>query len=216
MIENFRTDLAVRAAAKPHADILKAMGYATPTAKNYRRLQRALESPDLGLSSGDYDFKYGGAEFLAALCRAVGVDPVVADIHIKRITTRLDEERAAFKPYIWADTGFVRTSQPLLALAACEHQRYLGFENGFWRYSLAEQLPQVKALIRKHVSEMDGKLGIWGKIKQYHFYYKKDAAYVFNPDAELIGQHSRPPRNKATCDGATGVISAAVQGNNKG
>ncbi|WP_100640786.1 hypothetical protein [Marinobacter salexigens] len=50
MIENFKTDLIVRAAVIPPEEILKAMEYLNPTSANAERPETVLESPDFGLS----------------------------------------------------------------------------------------------------------------------------------------------------------------------
>lgn len=194
MINNFKTDLVIRLAAKSQDETLKAMGYVRPTSANRKRLLKVLECPDFGLDEGGFDFKYRSEDFLRALCRAVGMDELVVDQRIARLTARLEEERRAFKPYIWIDTGFVRKNQPLFALAACEHQRYLRFGKRFWLYSLTDQLGETQSRIRAHVAENGGELGIWGKIKQYWFYYEKNAAYLFNLNGEVVGkQHGAEP-----------------------
>lgn len=133
MIDNFKTDLIVRAAAIPLEEILKAMGYSNPTSANAERLESVLESPEFGLNDGGFDFKFSSEGFLRALCTVVGMEMSLADQRITRLKKQVEEERAAFKPYLWVDTGFKRKSQPLFALSACEHQRYLHFKKGFWR-----------------------------------------------------------------------------------
>ncbi|RBP68622.1 hypothetical protein [Marinobacter nauticus] len=211
MINNFKTDLTIRVAATSHNDILTAMGYVRPTTANRKRLQRVLECPDFGLSGGGFDFKYSSHDFLRALCRAVGMEKLVVEQRIAKITTRLEEERRAFKPYIWVDTGFMRKSQPLFALAACDDLRYLRFVEGFWRYSLTDQLGETQSRIRAHVAETGGKLGIWGKIKQYWFYYEKNAAYLFNLRGEVVGKRCGAESVGVVSGRQLGVIKSVVQ-----
>lgn len=193
MINNFKTELVVRLAALNEADVLKGMGYRTPTARHHQRLQQVLDDPEFGLASGAFDFRYSSEEFLKALCAAVGVQPVHIDQQIARIQARLEEERQAFKPYLWVDTGFRRTSQPIYALAVCEPQRYLHFPQGFWRYSIEQQLNLAQRRVKQHVAETYGNLGIWGEIKQYRFYYKNDAAYLLARDGSVMGEHQGSP-----------------------
>jgi hypothetical protein len=75
----------------------------------------------------------------------------LADQRITRTRKYLEEERTAFKPYIWIDTEFQRKSQPLFALAVCEHQRYLDFPKGFWRLSMDRQLGRAQCSVRDHI-----------------------------------------------------------------
>lgn len=211
MIDNFKTDLLLRVATVPAEEILKAMGYSKPTSANFERLQTVLDDPEFGLNNSGFDFKYSSEGFLRALCVVTGMDMVLADQRISRMKKRLDEEQQAFKPYLWVDTGFVRTSQPLFALAVCEHQRYLEFQKGFWRFSIDWQVGRAQCRIREHVYETGGNLGIWGEIKQYWFYYKKYAAYLLALNGEVIGKQEGQVPNLATGSRELDAIMAGTR-----
>tara|TARA_R110000823_G_scaffold302779_1_gene424059 strand:- start:2068 stop:2712 length:645 start_codon:yes stop_codon:yes gene_type:complete len=211
MIDNFKTDLVVRVAAIPHEELLKAMGYRKPTSANFERLENVLDCPEFGLSDGGFDFKFSSEGFLRALCTVVGMDMALTDQRITRLKKWLSDEKAAFKPYLWVDTGFTRKSQPLFALAACEHQRYLHFPKGFWRMSLDRQLGRAQCMVREHVYETGADLGIWGGIKQYWFYYKKDAAYLLARNGEVIGEQDGPVPNQATGSRELNVIAPTTR-----
>ncbi|WP_303292350.1 hypothetical protein [Marinobacter sp. SS5-14b] len=211
MIDNFKTDLVLRVAAIPHDEILRAMGYQKPTSANLERLQNVLDGPEFGLNDGGFDFKYSSEGFLRAMCVVTGMDMALADQRICRIKKYLEEERDAFKPYLWVDTGFKRTSQPIFALAVCEHQRYLDFSKGFWRLSIERQLGRAQCRVREHVYETGGELGIWGHIKQYWFYYKKNAAYLLALNGEVIGKHEGPVPNQVIGTRELSVISLAAR-----
>ncbi|MBJ6137964.1 hypothetical protein [Marinobacter litoralis] len=211
MIDNFKTDLVVRAAAIPPEEILKAMGYFKPTSANLQRLKSVLESDEFGLNNGGFDFKFSSEGFLRALCAVVGMDIALADQRITRIRKRVSVEKVAFKPYLWVDTGFKRKSEPLFALAACEHQRYLELPKGFWRLTPDAQLGRAQIMVREHVYETGGSLGIWGEIKQYWFYYKNDAAYLLARNGELIGKCEGSVPSKATGNKALNLITKATR-----
>lgn len=211
MIDNFKTDLVLRVAAMPREGILKAMGYKKPTSANLERLQSVLDDPDFGLNNSGFDFKYSSEGFLRALCVVVGMDMALADQRICRVKKSLEEERKAFKPYLWVDTGFKRTSQPIFALAVCEHLRYLDFPKGFWRLSIDRQLGRAQCRVREHVYETGGELGIWGHIKQYWFYYKKNAAYLLALNGEVIGKQEGPVPNQAIGAKELSVISLTTR-----
>ncbi|KPQ01682.1 hypothetical protein [Marinobacter sp. HL-58] len=211
MIDNFKTDLVLRVAAMPREEILKAMGYQRPTSANLERLQSVLDDPDFGLNNSGFDFKYTSEGFLRALCEVTGMDMALADQRICRTKKHLEEEREAFKPYIWVDTGFERSSQPIFALAICEYQRYMDFPKGFWRLSIDRQLGGVQCRVREHICETGGELGIWGHIKQYWFYYKKNAAYLLARNGEVIGKYEGPVPNQGIATGELSVISLAAR-----
>jgi hypothetical protein len=211
VIDNFKTDLVLRVAPLPREEILKAMGYKKPTSANLERLQTVLDDPEFGLKNSGFDFKFSSEGFLRALCVVTGMDMALADQRISRIKKRLEEELHAFKPYIWVDTGFVRKSQPIFALAVCEHQRYLEFSEGFWRFSIDRQLGSAQCRVREHVYKTGGDLGIWGPIKQYWFYYNKYAAYLLARNGEVVGKHEGPVPNMATGSRELDVIKAATR-----
>ncbi|WP_417519099.1 hypothetical protein [Marinobacter sp.] len=211
MIDNFKTDLVIRAAAMHPEDILKGMGYPKATSANLERLQNVLDSDEFGLNDVGFDFKYSSEGFLRALCTVTGMEMSLTEQRITRVKKRLAEEKSAFQPYLWVDTGFKRKSQPLFALAVCEHQRYLNFPKGVWRLTLDEQLGRAQCMVREHVYETGADLGIWGKIEQYWFYYKKDAAYLLARNGEVIGKREGPVPNQVTGSKALGVISSTTR-----
>lgn len=211
MIDNFKTDLVVRAAAIPQEELLKAMGYQKPTSANLERLQNVLESSEFGLNESGFDFKFSSEGFLRALCVVLGMDMALTDQRITRLQKRLAEEKSAFKPYLWVDTGFTRKSQPLFALAVCEHQRYLQFAKGFWRMTLDKQLGRAQCMVREHVYETGADLGIWGEIKQYWFYYEKDAAYLLARNGEVIGKREGAVPSRAELSPNLNAISPVTR-----
>lgn len=211
MIENFKTDLVLHVVNMPREEILKAMGYHKPVSANLERLQRVLEDPEFGLNDGGFDFKYDSESFLRALCAVTGMDRALTEERITRLEKYLEEERSAFKPYIWVDTGFKRQNQPIFALAVCEHQRRLDFPKGFWRLTIDNQLGRAQCRVRKHVYETGGDLGIWGRIKQYWFYYKKDAAYLLALNGEVIGKREGPVPNQAAGSRELDAISLTTR-----
>jgi hypothetical protein len=211
MLDNFKTDLVIRVALISRYEILKAMGYQSLVSANLERLQSVLDDPEFGLNDSGFDFKYSSEGFLRALCGAAGIDIVLADQRINRLKRLLEGEREAFKPYIWVDTGFKRQNQPLFALAACEHQRYLGFPKDFWRFSIDRQLGRAMSRVREHVYETGGEIGIWGQVKQYWFYYKADAAILIGLNGEVVGKREGIEPNLAVRIREFDVIISATR-----
>ncbi len=110
MIDNFRADLIVQVNESEWSreSILKKMGYHKPSATNLERLQKVLSSPTLGLDVGGYDLRYQSHEFVHELCRALELPLDECDANIARIKRQAEDDRAAFKPYLWVDTDFKR------------------------------------------------------------------------------------------------------------
>jgi|25_taG_2_1085351.scaffolds.fasta_scaffold09875_1 hypothetical protein len=185
-------ELCRRVARYQADDLLKVMGYGAPTQKSRRRLKNVVENPDLGLGSGNFDFKYSDQAFLKALGVVLGLDQRALTEHMAAIIAEQDEEKKAFRPYVWVDTDFQRTSQPVFALAACESQRYLRFGRDFWRLPLHDQLLRARRRIRSHIRGTAGELGIWGAIQRYWFFHKEEQALLLSRDGRVIGERHGP------------------------
>jgi len=211
MIDNFKTDLVVRAAKYTPEQLLRIMGYRNPGTSTKKRLQSVLESPDFGLEQGSYDFRYTSRQFLTVLCIAVGMERPVIKTRVEQLEHRIEEERVAFKPYLWVDTDFKRQNQPVFMLAALNQQRYLHFTKGFWRNDLASQLEIAQSWVRVHMSKTDGELGTWGRIQQYLFYYTASQAYILAPSGEVIGEHEGPVPNGAAPDREMAVMTNVIR-----
>ena len=191
MIDNFRADviLKVNESEWSREAILKKMGYHKPRATNLERLQKVLSSPTLGLDIGGYDLRYQSHEFVHELCRALELPLDECDAHIARIKRQAEDDRAAFKPYLWVDTDFKRKSQPIFALAFLESRRYLGFPRWILRLTPEQQLVQAQELVQDHMRETEGELLIWGSIKRYWFFYAPNRSYWLAPDGEVIAKN---------------------------
>lgn len=134
---------------------------------------------------------------------------VFADRQIRRMKMYLEQERKAFKPYLWVDTAFKRKSQPLFALAALEHERYVQFPKGFWRHTPEKQLSLAQCRVREHIYETGGDIGIWGTVKRYQFYYKKDKAYLLACNGEVIGKDTTPVNSQSRPSRELALITKA-------
>jgi hypothetical protein len=209
MSGEFKADLILALEGKPYTSILKSIGYRNPSPKNFDRLKSVLDDDCLGLKSGGFDFKYSTQEFLLALSNVAGLDLKRSQQWIEATQKYISDEEQAFKPYIWVDTHFKRTTQPIFALAFCESRRYLSFSKGFWRLPIEQQLRKAQALARDHMAETEGKLVMWGNIQEYWFFYEPRKAFILSPDGELIGEQDGPVPNRASC----GVVEAITAAN---
>ncbi|PPK50052.1 hypothetical protein [Marinobacter persicus] len=198
MEAELRKDIKAGLKGKTPHEILKAMGYPHPSEKNMHRLENVLTSKTLGLKDGGFDLKYSTPEFLVALSKVARLDEQEVRQRIGNINQDVSDDWQAFKPYIWVDTHFKRTTQPLFALAACESFRYVSFPKGFWQLSLEQQLAKAQTLVREHMAETDGTLKMWGDIQEYWFFYEPRKAYRLAPDGAVLGKHNGPVSNSAS------------------
>lgn len=189
---NLQHELRIRLNHLSEQDTLLQLGYDKPSSRDFRRLRTVLEQSELGLSSSQFDFKYSAQHYLKKLCDIAGINQLEAQKAISNIENKLIEQNKAFKPYLFVDTGFKRTTQPIFALAVSEGQRYLHFDRDFWFQPLYEQLVIVYERIQEHMDETQGHLGIWGYIRRYYFVYDHDGSAIeITPAGQIIAAHNQ-------------------------
>lgn len=169
--------------------ILIALGYSPPKALQYERLRAVLNEPWLGLEHSFFDFHLTHDEFIMQLSILAGIDKFVVYSAIQQVKADIAEEKMVFKPYLFVETGFKRSTQPIFALAACEGQRYLGFEKDFHRLKLSEQLLRIYKTIQTHMEDTGGHLGIWGYIRRYHYIFDVGQGLEITPDGQIVAVH---------------------------
>ncbi|GHB07945.1 hypothetical protein [Modicisalibacter luteus] len=200
-MEELRAELQRRTAPLSAWELLRRMGYRKPGEAALRRLNEVLEDPDLGLSSGGFDFCFGSREFLCALCDVVGLDEADYLPLIEARQQWLSEEQQAFKPYLFIDTGFRRSDRPgtaIFVLAACEGMRRLTFPEDFWRKPLAEQVQLAQARVREFMAETGGDVKVWGTAQRFLFFYAQDAAIEIAPSGKVLGDWQGGVPNQAS------------------
>ena len=190
MIDHFRARLVTQAALYSRTEILTRMGYKRLGPANFTRLETVLKSGTCGLQEGGFDFRFSAKAFLLTLSEVVGIDFTLAEAYVADQKQALEEERLAFKPWIWVDTGFVRRNQPIFALAACEHLRRIDLPGGTWRLPAEEQILIAATTVRQHYRTNQGALGIWGYIEQYWFCYGENNLYLLSCDGDVVRKHS--------------------------
>src|SRR5690606_31500162 len=131
--------------------------------------------------------------FVQALCDVLNIHGDAIEQGIKMLEDECYEDRWAFRAYLFVDTGFRRTSQPVFILALSEHWRNLPLPVRIRRLSLADQLEMIRTHIHEHMASCGGTLRMWGDVKRYLYYYADNAALAFSPEGELIGEHLRGP-----------------------
>lgn len=186
-------ELQLRSAGIDERLLLQSMGYARPTAKTRQRLREAIRNPAQFLEGSSFDFKYSSAAFLKRLGTLLGLEFPWLDAQIAILKEEDRAEATAFQPYLFIDTGFVRRSQPVFALALLDHQRYLRFPKGFWRFPLHEQVARAQQRVREHVAETRGHLGLWGQVRRYVLHFAPSGHVVIDPNGQLTAEVAKPP-----------------------
>ncbi len=170
------------------SDITQFMGYnKTQSPKAIKRLEHLVTDEYLGLYSNTFDFKYSNKEFLTKLAQVLGI-PVCQD-DFDTITSTHDDKPNRIKSYVFIDTEFVRTSQPVFVLAACNHQRYIRLDDDIQMKPLHEQATHVQSIVKQHYYiESSGEIGIWGRVKRYVFHCDYNIKIELTVDGTVLGE----------------------------
>lgn len=206
MAMNLNQELRLRTRHLVPADVLRAMGYSPADASALTHYEAIGESPYLGLERKYRDERYGERGFLEALCRCAGLGEVEVLAAIEGVTERLAEDHSAFRHWLFADSDYVRQTNPttpIFAMAFTEHFRRLTFPIGFWRLPHEQRLAAACEMARDHMQESGGKLVTWGEIKRYHYCFAEKRSIVISTTGEVIGEQEDfdPPRATFRLDG---------------
>lgn len=156
----------------------KKMGY-----NNYKNFEKTLKnflsSKSLydWLENGHYDYVNTSYDFFIKLSSELDID---TKKHLKQ-KELLKNEILRFKnSYLFINTNFHRTSEPIFALAAMESLRRIDLSNreDFYFKSTDEILKMISQEIKKHYQERDS-LPLWGPIVNYQVHLEGDI-YVFD------------------------------------
>ncbi|WP_372614550.1 hypothetical protein [Halomonas sp.] len=192
-------ELQLRTQHLAPTDVLRAMGYTQPTPSAEAQYLAVRQSPYLGLEAEYRDEHFGERGFLEALCRSVGIDEPDYRPAIVAMDKRLAEDRAAHRHWLFADTDFVRSSNPIIpifAMAFTEHFRRLKFPFGFWRLPYEKRLAEACQKAREHMQQSGGRLVTWGEIQRYHYVFAEGRSIVISTQGEVIDERSNfdPPQ----------------------
>lgn len=97
-----------------------------------------------------------------------------------------------FHPYIFVETGFRHTGQPVWLIAVLERHRKLPVLPEITRLPVAEQIPKIQTMVVQHYESTGGQLEFWGPIQSYRYVYAEDQSIVFASDGTVQGQGSGP------------------------
>ena len=110
------------------------------------------------------------------------------------------KESKRFKnSYLFINTDFKRTTQPIFILAFCESQRRirLNLENLLFK-SDDEILQIVSQFVKDDFYTSEAKAGIWGSIVSYTWNHRDEETYSFHTDGSYEKIDIKPEQVKAT------------------
>ncbi len=162
----------------------------------YSSLEKGLETLEIFLNhnnindwlqSGHYDFKYNTEQFFIKLCEVLNISKQDVELVLNKKQVLLDEIASIKSTYIFINTNFKRTTQPIFALAFCESQRRIKLNlNELIFKSDIEVKEYISEIVKNHYKETSGSIGIWGNIVSYLYHYKDNTRYIFNTDGILM------------------------------
>jgi len=111
-----------------------------------------------------------------------------------------NKEKLRFKnSYLFIDTNFKRSSQPIFILAFCESQRRIKLNLDELLFKSDNEILQIVAqFVKDDFYTSDAKAGIWGKIISYTWYHRDAKTYIFNTDGSYEKVDEIPTQTKAT------------------
>ncbi|NTV13138.1 MAG: hypothetical protein HGA96_04285 [Desulfobulbaceae bacterium] len=153
--------------------------------KGAQRIQRLLESDNLGVDQSGYDFKYSSKELLLKLCELLDMDQRFYEEGWRLIQAELLIEEQRFKPYIFIETGFKRDGESVSTLGYASRKRYIRIDDEIGRLPLRQQLPLVKEFVRSHYARPHGKVNRSNPIYQPGAVVEEMAYYPSKFDEDL-------------------------------
>jgi len=170
--------------------LVKPLGYNSP-GKAHKRLNALIsaENVENWLRKGGYDFVHSNHSFLIKLCEVLDFDEDLYLPVINKIRKQLRKLSAMPQPYIFVNTNFKRSSEPIFALAFMEGHRRIYIDKLAVLNSLDEGISIARHLVREHYKKSNGTLKMWGKIDNYVYHVNKKR-YVLNHMGEIL--HPQP------------------------
>lgn len=164
-------------------DVAKQLGYNNDQ-KLSERLDLILDSPNLALDKSSFDFHYSTPELIRKLCQILSIPAKFCNVIISEIEASIEASKRKFKSYLYIETNFRRSTQPIFMLAALNSQRYIPIDD-IQELILNEQIEHVQALLKSHYAKQSI-LPLWGEIDSYVYFYDEQTIIIFSPAGRII------------------------------
>ena len=178
--------------------LVKPLGYNSP-AKAIKRLKALISAANVEnwLRQGGYDFVHSNQSFLMKLCEVLDLDENLYLPVIDNIRENLKKLSSMPQPYIFVNTNFKRSSEPIFALAFMEGQRRIYIDKLDVLNSLDEGISIAIQLVREHYKKSNGTLKMWGKIDNY-VYHVNNKKYVLTHRGEVLDAPPEIPESRTS------------------
>lgn len=188
-IHNLRQEMAKRATQFDDDALLQRLGYPKPKERDRSHLRYVLNDPALGIFHWPFPFVHNGQEFIRRLGLVLNIDLAMLDDAIACIEHAAAAAAERFIPQLFVDTQFKRTTQPIFALAVCEHQRHIQLDDAtlgaYFKADENHRIALVGQVVREHYAQHGGRLGIWGTIGHYALTLRPDKVVMLRPDGSV-------------------------------
>ncbi len=162
-----------------------------------QRLTAMFSNEYLGLDSSYYDFQFSSEEFVRRLCNHLGIPSLLVDKVLVEIQAELGKKKHASKQFVFIDTDFKRQSQPIVALSAMQHRRYLTIDDAVTVSPLDKQLKDIQEIVMAHY-QANPILDLWGQVQRYAYFYQPDFIVVLSTGGEIVDVCNDYPLSGAT------------------
>ena len=139
------------------------------------------------IKAGRYDLAYTSKQFVSKLCKLLDVSEIDYVAILDAYEQRIHEVSCVPRSYIYIDTGFKRTSEPIFTLAFMEHYRRIELDKeSLFDLNEEELTSYVSTVVQKHYQKNDGKVELWGTINNYVLHNNKETPKVFSINGERL------------------------------
>jgi hypothetical protein len=163
--------------------LAKQMGYGSVD-KLQAKITHTVECQYLGLDKNTFDFLYTQPEFIRRLSLVLDINSLFFNAIINEIQVELTRKKEKFTPYIFVETNFKRTTQPLFSLAFCESMRYIAIDKAIGILTLNQQLSHIQNLVTRHFQEHPH-VPVWGEVKHYIYFYDEKLVLKLSPSGAI-------------------------------
>ncbi len=180
--------------------IVKELEY-NSQARGLKSLNAFLEYKTLysWIYSGHYDFKYTAITFFEKLVEifCLNKKDITAELdRCKEINLEIDRYQNS---YIFINTNFKRSTQPIFALCMLESKRNLVLPIEELIFKSDEEVFKIISLIvLQHYKNSDGKIGIWGTTINYIYHHSDGKTYTFDINGNRIENDRNVCESRAT------------------
>lgn len=169
-----------------HDELLLKIGYRCVTSNTRDRLLNLQNDELLGLTKSRYDFKFSNKEFLNAVCRVFDINLEDYEDEIAEIEDKVRMLNYKQAPYLFVETGFKRTTQPIFVLAFMEGKRHVVLPQKLLLKTKEEIIEVAKSAVIDHYLKTGGEIQLWGKIKKYILCLPSVNRVVFSVDGVVV------------------------------